>query len=125
MALAPPPPPSQSIPPDPPALTKFPNLTLFDHEYRNVLDLGESYKALHDRCQNALHESMWREEQNFSWPYLLQDPLDDVQVGSKAKPSDPRILYHIGASRPSAAIMVSRLLLALGVAGPTFEDDMT
>jgi hypothetical protein len=36
-----------------------------------------------------------------------------VRVGNKARENDPRIFYFIGASRPTAAIMVSRLLLAL------------
>ena len=111
--LAAPQPLPQSIAPNISELTNFPNLTLLDHEYRNVLDLGEPYRGLHDRCQRALRESVWREERNLTWPHLLTDPLDGVRVGTKAQANDPRIFYHIGASRPTAAIMVSRLLLAL------------
>ena len=35
------------------------------------------------------------------------------KLGERTRSEDPRILYFVGASRPSAAIMVSRLLLAL------------
>ena len=99
---------------DGPAALALPNATLLDHEGRSVLhDLDDAYVPFHDRCQRALKQQMWRESQNLTWPQLLTEPLDGVRVGSKARSSDPRIFYFIGASRPSAAIMVSRLLLAL------------
>ena len=41
------------------------------------------------------------------------DPLEGVQLGERDKVTDPRIVYFIGATHPSAAIMVSRLILAL------------
>ena len=102
-----------SIPPDQSAVALLPNSTFLDHEYRNVTDLGPTYVAFNDRCQRALRETIWREREGLLWPQLLTDPLEGVRVGHKARENDPRILYFIGASRPSAAIMVSRLLLAL------------
>ena len=46
-------------------------------------------------------------------PFLYTDALDGVSVGDRDDPGDPRIVYFIGASRDTAAIMVSRLVLAL------------
>lgn len=101
-----------SAAPDSAALAAIPNASLFDHDGRMVLD-DETKIAFHDKCQTAFKDSVWREQQGLEWPRLYADPFEHVRLGSKARESDPRIFYFIGASRPTAAIMVSRLLLAL------------
>ena len=68
--------------------------------------------AFSSRCQQALKRAIWEEQHALS-PYLYADPLDGVQLGERDKVTDPRIVYYIGATRASAAIMVSRLILAL------------
>ena len=85
----------------------MPNATLLDYE-GNATAPGH----VHDRCQHALKQSLWREARSLP-PYLYADPLPGVRFGARAKPDDPRIVYFIGVSRTSAPIMVSRLLLAL------------
>ncbi len=88
------------------------NVTLFDHEDRDISQVAEM-EQFQDRCQDAYRRAVWRERRSLP-PYLYADPLlDHVRLGDRAKPNDPRIVYFIGAHRPTATIMVSRLLLAL------------
>ena len=101
-----------TISPDAAALSAIANESLYDHDGRAVLE-DENKLAFHAKCQDALKESIWRERSGQVWPRFLADPLDGVHLGQRVRSSDPRILYFVGASRPTAAIMVSRLLLAL------------
>ena len=101
-----------SATPNAAALAAIPNASLFDHDGHALLD-DKTKATFHDKCQTAFREAVWREQRGLVWPHLYADPFDGVRVGSKARESDPRIFYFIGASRPTAAIMVSRLLLAL------------
>ena len=68
--------------------------------------------ALEQRCQRAIKRAAWQEARALP-PFLYTDALDGVSVGDRDDPGDPRIVYFIGASRDTAAIMVSRLVLAL------------
>jgi hypothetical protein len=79
------------------------------HDFHGALADSE---PLHTECQRALKEAAWREERGLS-PVLHADSLHGVQLGPRARAGDPRIAYFVGVSRPTAHIMVSRLLLAL------------
>ena len=93
-------------------LSTIPETPLYDHQLSLVSEHG-SMDAVYGRCQAALKESIWREQQGVARPRLYADALDNVRLGERSRPADPRIVYFIGASRSSAAVMVSRLLLAL------------
>ena len=93
------------------AFGNVPDHVMVDH-YGHDVAAYENMTHLHSRCQQALKRAIWEEEHDLS-PYLHADPLEGVQLGERDKVTDPRIVYFIGATRPSAAIMVSRLILAL------------
>ena len=93
-------------------LDQIANVTLLSHEHHAVLTL-EHMRPFHDRCQLAYKESVRRERANETWPALLADSLDAVRLGERVREADPRIVYFVGATRATAAIMVSRLMLAL------------
>ena len=93
-------------------LEAFDDVPLTDHEGRPLAE-QEAMGAFHERCQRALKETMWREQSGVVWPHLYADTLEGVRLGNRNQTDDPRILYFIGMTRKMAAIMVSRLLLAL------------
>lgn len=93
------------------AFGNVPDHVMTDHFGHDVAAY-ENMTHLHSRCQQALKRAIWEEEHELP-PYLHADPLEGVQLGERDKVTDPRIVYYIGATRPSAAIMVSRLILAL------------
>jgi len=93
------------------AFGNVPDHVMTDHFGHDVAAY-ENMTHLHSRCQQALKRAIWEEEHDLP-PYLHADPLEGVQLGERDKVTDPRIVYFIGATRPTAAIMVSRLILAL------------
>ena len=93
------------------AFGNVPDHVMTDHFGHDVAAY-ENMTHLHSRCQQALKRAIWEEEHELP-PYLHADPLEGVQLGERDKVTDPRIVYYIGATRSSAAIMVSRLILAL------------
>ena len=93
-------------------LEAFDDVPLTDHEGRPLAE-QEAMGAFSERCQRALKETMWREQSGVVWPHLYADTLEGVRLGNRNQTDDPRILYFIGMTRKTAAIMVSRLLLAL------------
>ena len=68
--------------------------------------------AYRERCQAALKRAVWQEQHGMS-PTLQTEQMDGVDVGQRAAPDDPRVVYFIGATRATAAITISRLILAL------------
>lgn len=94
------------------AFAPYADARLLDHEGRDVADPSLNMTSFAERCQTSLKRAMWEEERALA-PYLYVDPLDSVAVGERARPSDPRIVYFIGVSRSSGAVIASRLLLAL------------
>lgn len=94
------------------AFTSYPDATMLDHEGRDVSDPALNMSAFAERCQTSLKRAIWEEERGLP-PHLYVDPLDGVAVGERAQPDDPRIVYFIGVSRASGAVIASRLLLAL------------
>jgi hypothetical protein len=90
----------------------IPDTALFDHEGHTPGDAPANLGPLFDRCQKSFKRAVWEEERELS-PVLYTGRLDDLQLGDRAVASDPRIVYFIGISRASGAIVVSRLLLAL------------
>ena len=93
------------------AFGAVPDHVMTDHFGHDVAAY-ENMTHLHSRCQQALKRAIWEEEHELP-PYLHADPLEGVQLGERDKVTDPRIVYYIGATRSTAAIMVSRLILAL------------
>eukprot|EP00966_Prymnesium_polylepis_P244821 5662896-Prymnesium_polylepis.1 len=87
------------------------NVTLVDHEGHVRGDVPDM-EPLFNRCQRSYKRAVWEERRDLA-THLYVDDLSGVQLGDRALPSDPRIVYYIGISRASGAIMVSRLLLAL------------
>ena len=93
------------------AFGHLPNYPMQDHLLDDISQY-ENMSAYQSRCQQSLKRAIWEEEHELP-PYLYADRLDGVQLGEREKPTDARIVYFMGASRPSAAIMVSRMILAL------------
>ena len=87
------------------------NVTLADHEGHVRGDIAEM-EPLFARCQRAYKRAVWEEQRDLA-PHLYVDDLAGVMLGDRALPNDPRIVYYVGITRASGAIMVSRMLLAL------------
>ena len=94
------------------AFALIPDDPLVDHDWLDVVRADNNMSALEQRCQRAIKRAAWQEARALP-PFLYTDALDGVSVGDRDDPGDPRIVYFIGASRDTAAIMVSRLVLAL------------
>ena len=103
---------TRDVSPTPEELSVHDDVPLHDH-VGLALDSSAPMVAFNARCQAALKETIWRERRGVVWPHLYADALGGVQLGARARADDPRIVYFIGLTRKSAAIMVSRLLLAL------------
>ena len=93
------------------AFADLPDHVMLDH-LQDDISVYSNMSAYRGRCQQALKRAIWEEQHDLP-PYLYSDALEGVQLGERDRATDPRIVYFIGATRPSADIMVSRLILAL------------
>lgn len=87
-------------------------LELFDHTGQ-PLSAKPKMEPVVQRCQKSLQTLLKEGDTEYKKLTFYPDALAGVSVEPRALPDDPRLVYFVLTSRPSAAAVVERLLRSL------------